>query len=140
MSESINIVKQYFEACPRRDFEKIRELYHPDFSYTGGDGQRNEGAEAGIAVVETFTTALPDLKLDVQSMHAVGDNIVVTEFVARGTHQGELMGVAPTGRKVEVPVCNVIEVRDGKVYAEREYYDSAHLMRQLGVSAGTAHA
>ena len=56
------------------------------------------------------------------------------------THQGELMGIAPTGRRVEVPVCNVIEVRDGKIYAEREYFDTAHLMQQLGVAAGPAHA
>ena len=51
-----------------------------------------------------------------------------------------LMGLAPTGRKVAIPVCNVIEVRDGKVYAEREYFDSANLMAQLGVGAGASHA
>jgi steroid delta-isomerase-like uncharacterized protein len=138
MSDSKNIIRQYMDAVPRRDFDKIRQLLHPQYSYTSGDGQRQEGPEAGIAVAEMYTAAFPDLKLDVRRMHAAGDDVVVTEFVVRATHQGELMGIAPTGRKVEIPVCNVIDVRDGKIYAEREYFDTGHLMQQLGVT-GPAH-
>ncbi len=41
-----------------------------------------------------------------------------------------------TGRKVTVPICDVIEVRDGKVYAEREYFD----MQQLGVAPAAVSA
>lgn len=140
MSDQTNVMRQYIEAVSRRDFAKIRQLFHPQYSYTSGDGQRHDGPDAGIAVAEMYTGAFPDLKFDVKRMHAVGDDVVVTEFIVRATHQGELMGIAPTGRKVEVHVCNVIEVRDGKIYAEREYFDTAHLMQQLGASAGPAHA
>jgi predicted ester cyclase len=72
-------------------------------------------------------------------MNVTGDT-VVTEFIARGTHRGELMGISPTNRKVAVPVCNITEFRDGKVYAEREYYDTIYMMQQLGVEVGHAHA
>ena len=140
MSDSTNIMRQYMEAVPRRDFVRIRELLHPQYSYTSGDGQRQEGPEAGVAVAQMYTAAFPDLKLEIKRMHAAGDDVVITEFIVRATHQGELMGIAPTGRKVEVLVCNVIEVRDGRIYAEREYLDTAHLMQQLGVAAGPAHA
>jgi steroid delta-isomerase-like uncharacterized protein len=132
MSQPTDVVRQYFEAAPKRDFDKIRQLLHKEFSYTGGDGQRQEGADAAIAVVDTYTTACPDLQLDVQHQYAAG-NIVVTEFIARGTHRGKLMDLEATGRTVALPVCNVIEVRDDKVYAEREYFDSAEMMKQLGV-------
>ena len=50
------------------------------------------------------------------------------------------MGVAPTGRKVTVPICDVIDVRDGKVYAEHEYFDMQHLMQQLGVAPAALSA
>jgi predicted ester cyclase len=50
------------------------------------------------------------------------------------------MGIVPTGRNVSLPACLVLEIRDGKIYAEREYFDMAHLMRQIGVAAGPAHA
>lgn len=135
MNNSIDIVRQYFDAAPKRDFDKVYELFHEDFSYTGSDGKQQAGPDAAIAVIETFTSAFPDIMLDIQRIHAAGDDVVVTEFVARGTHQGELMGISPTGRTMALPVCNVIELRDGKIYAEREYFDGSHLMTQLGVTS-----
>lgn len=140
MTDQTDIMRQYMEAVSRRDFAGIRQLFHPQYSYTGGDGKRNEGPDAGIAVARMYTTAFPDLKFEIKGMHATGGDVVVTEFIVRATHQGELMGIAPTGRKVEVHICNVIEVRDGKIYAEREYVDTGHLMQQLGVAAGPTHA
>ena len=49
-------------------------------------------------------------------------------------------GIAPTGRQITIPVCNVMEVRDGKLYAEREYMDMLHMMQQLGVVPAPATA
>ena len=139
MPDPAGIAREYLEAVPRRDFEKVRQLFHPQYSYTGGDGQRQEGAEAGLAVAQMYTAAFPDMKLEIKRTHVTGD-VVIVEFVASGTHQGELMGIAPTGRKISVPVCNVMEIRDGKIYAEREYFDSAVMMQQLGVMPAPAHA
>jgi len=139
MNDSKAIVQQYMDAIPRRDFTKIRQLLHPKYSYTNSDGERREGIEAGIAVVEMYTNAFPDMKFDVKNIHAAGDTVVV-EFVARGTHRGELMGISPTNRKVEVPVCNIAEIRDGKIYAEREYFDNAFMLQQLGIEVRHAHA
>ena len=139
MSDPAAIARQYMEAAPRRDFDKCRQLFHPQYSYTGGDGQRQEGADAGIAVADMFTTALPDVTLDVKHAHVSGDSAIV-EFVASGTHTGELMGIAPTGRKISMPVCLVLDIRDGKIYAEREYMDMMHLMQQLGVAPAPATA
>jgi predicted ester cyclase len=42
------------------------------------------------------------------------------------------MELAPTGKTMALPVCNVIEVRDGKIYREREYMDMMTMMTQLG--------
>ena len=139
MADPADIARQYLEAAPRRDFDKVRQLYHPQYTYTGGDGQRQEGAEAGIAVADMYTTAFPDVQLGIKQTHVIGDTVIV-EFVASGTHQGELMGIAPTGRKVSMPVCIVLEIRDGKIYAEREYMDMAHMMQQLGVMPAAATA
>lgn len=138
MSHATNVMRQYLEAVVRRDFEGIRRLFHPNYTYTGGDGQRLDGPEAGVAIAQMYTAAFPDLTLDVTRMHAVGDAVVVTEFTARGTHRGELMGVAPTGRRIEIPVCNVVEVQDGKILAEREYFDTGVLHQQLGVAGQPA--
>lgn len=132
------IAEQYFDAIMRQDFGKLRKMYHPDYSYTGADGNRRVGPESGITVAETYTKAFPDLNFEITNMITTG-NIVVTEMNAQGSHQGELMGIKPTDRKVSIPMCNVIEIRDGKIYAEREYFDNIHMMQQLGVEVSHEH-
>jgi steroid delta-isomerase-like uncharacterized protein len=132
MADATAIAREYMDAWNRRDWEKYRSLIGPGYSYTGGDGQRQEGVEAGMGVGQMFASAFPDGKIDIQHIHAAG-NIAVVEFVGRGTHKGDLMGIAPTGKPITIPVCDVMEIRDGKVVSEREYMDMAHMMQQLGV-------
>ncbi len=134
MADLTAIAREYFETFNRRDWDKMRSLFHPQYSYTGGDGQRMDGPDAGIAVAQMFANAMSDAKITVDRMYASGD-VVVTEFTGSGTHDGNFMGIAASGRKVRMPVCNVIEVRDGKVHTEREYMDAAHLVQQMGATS-----
>lgn len=127
------------EAWNKRDFAKMRELMHPEYSYTGGDGQEQKGADAGMAVAQMFATAFPDGRIDLVKINEAGDTAIV-EFIGRGTHKGELMGIAPTGKTMAMPVCNIMEIRDGKIYREREYMDMMTMMTQLGVAPAPAHA
>jgi hypothetical protein len=59
-------------------------------------------------------------------------DISICEFIGRGTRKGELMSVKPTGKSVEIHVCDIVEVRNGKVYRAREYMDMLTLMAELG--------
>ena len=123
----------YIEAWNSRNFDRMRDLMHPDYSYTGGDGQEQRGAEAGMAVARMFAAGFPDGRMSIVNIKEAGDTVFV-EFIGRGTHEGDLMGIAPTGKSITIPVCNVLEVRDGKIYREREYMDMATMMAQLGVT------
>jgi steroid delta-isomerase-like uncharacterized protein len=133
-----DIAREYLETWNRRDWDHYGSMMHDKYSYTGGDGQKMPGREAGLGVAQMFANALSDGVIDIQSVYADGDTVVV-EFMGKGTHDGDLMGVAPTGKKLNVPVCDVLEIRDGKIYAEREYIDIMTIMTQLGVvPAGAA--
>ncbi len=139
MSDAASIAREYLEAWNRRDWARWRELLHPQYTYTGGDGQTQNGPEAGLAVGQMFATAFPDGRIEIQGIHSAGDTAVV-EFIGRGTHTGDLMGIAPTGRPMTIPVCTILDVRDGKIRAEREYMDMLHMMQQLGVAPAPATA
>ena len=140
MANAESVAREMVDAINRNDMTRYRELLHPEYSYTGGDGQTQRGPDAGVAITQMYRTAFPDdMKLDVQKIHAAGDTAIV-EFIGKGTHRGELAGIAPTGRRIELPVITVLEMRDGKVHSEREYMDSAYLMQQLGVMPAPATA
>ena len=139
MSDAASIAREYLEGWNRRDWARWRELFHPQYTYTGGDGQLQKGPDVGLAVGQMFATAFPDGRIDIQSVHTAG-NVAIVEFTGRGTHKGDLMGIAPTGRQMTIPVCEIYELRDGKIHAERQYMDMLHLMQQLGVAPAPATA
>ena len=132
MSNAADIARKYMDAWNKRDWDTYRGMIGPGYSYTGSDGVKNEGVEAGMGVAQMFATAFPDGQIDIKRVHEAGDTAIV-EFIGKGTHKGDLMGVAPTGKTINMPVCNIVETRDGKVVSEREYMDMAHMMQQLGV-------
>lgn len=132
MDNSENIVRQYHEALNSHDYDKIRQLLHPQYSHTDNDGNRREGPQGGIEFLTMIFNAFPDWRMNVKNIKSTGD-ITVTEFTAEGTQKGVFMDVNPTNRRVAVPVCGVIEIKDNKLYSERDYWDNAAVMQQLGI-------
>lgn len=94
-------------------FKKMRELLHPDYHYTGADGKEAHGPDAGIAIAQMYGSAFPDARFALGPVPVAGDT-AVAEVIARGTHEEDLMGIAPTGKKVEIRICNIVEVRNGR--------------------------
>lgn len=132
MADAAAIAVEMMEKVNTRDIQGFREMLHPDYTYQGAGGPVQKGIEVGVGVVQTFTTAFPDLKLTTTNQYTDGD-VSVIEFTATGTHKAELEGIPATGKSMTVKVVDIITVRDGKVLGEREYYDQLGMMQQLGV-------
>jgi predicted ester cyclase len=79
-----------------------------------------------------FREAFPDWHSDVELYVAEGD-LVAERFTARGTHQGEIMGVAPTGQQVSLAGINIFRIRDGAIVERWGRLDELGFLRQLGV-------
>ena len=140
MGNAESIAREMIDAITRNDMAAYKETLHPEYSYRGPDGQVQRGPDAGVAIVQTYRTAFPDdMSLDIKNIHSAGDTAIV-EFVGKGTHKGDLAGIPPTGRRVEIPIVTVLEMRDGKVHTEREYFDNAHMLQQLGLMPAAATA
>lgn len=133
MSDAAEVGREFLECWNRRDLARMRDMMHAEYTYIGGDGVELKGGDAGMEQPEMFAAAFPDGRLEDLRVYDAGNGVVFMEFVGRGTHTGDLMGIAPTGRRIEIRVCDVVEIRDGKIFAEREYMDMMAMMQQLGV-------
>ncbi len=85
-----------------------------------------------------FRAAFPDWHSELHLLIAE-DDLVAEVFTASGTHRGEMMGVAPTGRELSLQGINVFRVRDGRITERWGRLDDLGFVQQLGVapSAGT---
>lgn len=121
------------EACNSHDIERVLGFCSPD--YIGSDvGQSTllRGHEDLRTMLSTYWRAFPDLQLVVTNT-VVQDPSVAIVWVAEGTHQGPIMNIPPTGRKVGVRGVSVIEVEDGLVVHGETIWDLAGMLRHLGL-------
>jgi carboxymethylenebutenolidase len=88
---------------------------------------------------DVFIPSWPDDTEVAEVSRTVSGGRVIDEMVIRGTHDRVMMfnlpGVEPTGRRFELPHVAVVDFRDGKIAAERIYWDQASLLVQLGLVA-----
>lgn len=81
-------------------------------------------------------TMPPDTTLTPVS-RTVGDHQLVDEMIFSFTHTQEmpwmLPGVAPTNRRVEIPLVAIVRFREGKLAHEHIYWDQASVLKQIGL-------
>ena len=76
--------------------------------------------------------AFPDGQMTINELIAT-ENRVITRFTLRGTHRGELWGIAPTGKQVEVSGILLQRIEGGKIREDRQAYDRLDVLKQIGV-------
>jgi steroid delta-isomerase-like uncharacterized protein len=91
-----------------------------------------QGRAGAREFMKVYVTAFPDLRLDTEQMLA-SEDFVVPRWRATGTHNGPLMSIPPTNRKVVTHGCTVSQYRNGRPAHDWIYWDTGNLMRQLGV-------
>ena len=91
-----------------------------------------KGRDAARQHVQVFFKAFPDLRFIIDQMLISGD-YVITRYTATGTHRGDLRGIPATNRRGETHGCTVTEIKNGKLRHGWLYWDTGHLLQQLGV-------
>jgi steroid delta-isomerase-like uncharacterized protein len=90
------------------------------------------GLEGLKGVLRGMLAAFPDMRWSVEEQVSEGEK-VVTRFEWTGTHRGEFLGVAATGRAVRVWGVVIDRLDGGKIRETRLIMDALGLMMQLGV-------
>ncbi len=92
--------------------------------------------KAGLKQLGTmFRGAFPDLAIRDEDVIAEGDKVVMRQ-VTSGTHQGEFMGIAATGRTISVNEIHIVRISDGKIAEHWGVEDTFGMMQQLGLVEG----
>lgn len=130
--------KALIETYNDRNWDKARAAITPDFLYDEiATGRRLTGADETLDAWKGWAEAFPDSRGTFQGTHVAEDGAVVLEITWTGTHQGPLQTpgapIPPTGRRIEIRACAVVEFSGEKARTQRHYFDMATLLRQIGV-------
>jgi steroid delta-isomerase-like uncharacterized protein len=132
--ENKRVVRRFWGVWEEENFvDLIDELLAPDYiNHSPGTPDQPAGPEGVKAVVSMFRSGMPDLRVTIDDMIAEGDK-VATRYTIEGTHEGELFGVPPTGRRLSIESMTVERVSGGKIREHWRITDTLDMMQQLGV-------
>ena len=122
------------EAFGQGKLEVVDEVLDPDFVCYDPNSESGavRGADTIKQEIEWFRNAIPDLTYTVEDQVAEGEK-VVSRYTAKGTHQGEFFGVAPTGARIEMGGIQIDRFdENGKMVEEWPEYDMLGAMKQMG--------
>jgi steroid delta-isomerase-like uncharacterized protein len=129
-------VKRFHDAANTGDPEvlakTIDEMVHPDAVIRTPLAIDATGAQALKQIWATLFAIYPDIHLTVEDVIGEGDK-VVTRTTVTGTHRGEFLGVAPTGKPVTYNEMFIFRFADGRVVETWGVVDVYAQMKQIGV-------
>jgi len=140
VEENKAVVRRFWGVWEEGNIGLVDELVAPDYvNHSPGIPDQPEGPEGIKAVVNMFRGGMPDLRVVIDEVIAEGDRVAV-RYTIEGTHEGELFGVPPTGRRVSIESITVERVSEGKIREHWRVTDTLGMMRQLGAIPAPHHA
>ena len=127
-----SLLRRFYDEVNAGNLAALDELLADDLiehEETPGLEPNKEGVKQFFAM---FRSAFPDLHIDPHEMLADGD-LVCARITTTGTHQGEFLGIPPTGKRIEVEAIDIVRMRDGQAVEHWGVTDTIAMLQQLGV-------
>jgi steroid delta-isomerase-like uncharacterized protein len=132
--ENKTIVRRLFEELWNKgNLSVADELFAPNYKHHDtstldfGLGPDSEKKRATL-----YRTAFPDVRFTIEDIVAEGET-VMARWSCRGTHKGDLSGIAPTGKQITISGVTIARLANGKMGEGWVNWDALGLMQQLGV-------
>src|SRR3954468_15462799 len=128
------VVREHMESENRHEFDATMATFdHPRYEIVP-TGDVYDGPEEVARYFQESRAAFPAQRNELVKMHHA-DDAATAEFGLRGTHGGELRGIAPTGKAFTCRTLAIFEFGPGSegIVCERVYFDTLTILRQLGL-------
>lgn len=129
LEQNKEIVLKFYQAFDKQDFEQAQKLMSADIISIGLDQNPLKGYDAVMQYGAMIFNAFPDGCHILEEVIAEGDK-VVTRGIFNGTHQGELMGIAPTGKQVTFSVIHIDRIVNIDILPSRDARDSPSVAKK----------
>ena len=129
-----NAVRRLFEEVWNKgNLQVTDELFTPNYTHhDASTPDVGRGPESEKKRATLYRAAFPDFRLTIEDLIADGET-VMARWSCRGTHKGDLSGIAPTGKQFTISGVSIARFANGKMAEGWVNWDALGLMQQLGV-------
>jgi predicted ester cyclase len=126
------LCRNYFRAFLAGDTAWMKRHIAPDFvRHDPGLPFEVRGPEGVAKLHDALLPAFPDMQLPLEDFVAEGEKVLV-RLTIHATHTGAFGDLAPTGKRIEVSVLDLFQIRDGVLVEHWALLDNLGMMKQLG--------
>jgi steroid delta-isomerase-like uncharacterized protein len=132
--ENVALVKRWFhEVWNEGRTETVMELLAPKVMGIGQveDGSMITNPEEFLVFMKRLRGAFPNIRITVEDAFGSGDK-VATRWTVRGTHTGDHLGVAASGKDVAIRGISIATIRGGKIVEGWDNWDQLKMMQEIG--------
>ncbi|MGF1472298.1 MAG: ester cyclase [Rubrobacteraceae bacterium] len=130
--ENERVIRRVFdELLNGGNADVAEELISPDYVEHSPLSDQATGVDGLKERVSMLRSAFPDFHYDLEDLIS-GEDKAVSRWTMHGTHEGEFMGLEPTGRRIEVSGIDIYRISGGKVAEHWHEMDTLRMMQQLG--------
>jgi steroid delta-isomerase-like uncharacterized protein len=132
-SENKNLAHRFHtDIFQNGNLEATGEILSNNFKWHGGMTPPEQGPEGVRQMANVIISAFPDRQITHHETIAEGDKVMV-RWSMSGTHKGEMMGIPPTNKTVNLTGFDLFRISDGKIVEMWQDADQLGMMQQLGV-------
>ena len=125
------LVRRALDALNRHDIEALKQFWTEETVERFPD-RTCRGAEEIAAYFEEAFAALPDWHMEILAVVEEGEDVLVHWHLG-GTHRGPVLGIEPTGKRLEIDGMDHFVVREGKIASNFVVFDQLQYARQIGM-------
>lgn len=124
-------VERFWDAFNKRDATLLDELFSEDFVNHAALPGTPPGPAGQAQLMERLWTAFPDARFEIEHLMHDADTVACIGTMS-GTHEGEILGVPGSGRRVAWRQCHLFTIANGRATSHWAIRDDLGLMRQMG--------
>ena len=134
IQDILAIQQKFGTAVNTGQLELLRDVVAADSVDHDPAPDQGPGPEGYIRLFSSLRTSFPDLAVSVDQLVTDEDKIALA-YTITGTHKGEFLGVAPTGRKIRARGVQIARFKDGKLVERWGSSDQLGILQQIGARA-----
>ena len=134
--ENIAAQERFAEGVNTGNFDIFDEVVAPDVVDHDPAPEQGPGPQGFKDMFANLRAAFPDLEVTPEHMTATDEDVALA-YMVNGTHKGDFLGVAPTGRRITARGVQIGRFRDGQLVERWGSSDQMSILQQLGAEPQT---
>jgi len=125
------LVKRFYEAIERKDFDALIPMVHKDFVFYNQVDTPRVGLQGLIDSEEKNFEAFESYTFPVVTMVAEGDKVAAYMYFEGQGYRNDVFGVPVSGKSLRMSLMMLLTIADGKIIEKRAHFDVGDIRRQL---------